>query len=78
MNNASYNGKDPEMPDCTICLLNFEPEDEIVIFSCEAKHYFHKKCGMEWLEVKTECPLCRTDFANEVHKHIKECDDIVV
>ena len=45
--------------DCVICLNDFDPEDEIVIYSCDTKHYFHKKCGAEWLDVRPECPLCR-------------------
>lgn len=56
------------MPDCTICLINFIPDDEIVVFNCNVKHYFHTKCGVEWLQVKTECPLCRFDFAEDIHK----------
>ena len=57
-----YQQKDEDMPDCSICLINFEPTDEIIVFNCDPKHYFHKNCGHEWLAVKTECPLCRFDF----------------
>ena len=56
------------MPDCTICLNDFAPDDEIVIFSCDFKHYYHKACGLEWLEVKRECPLCRFDFTEEIEQ----------
>ena len=78
MSHKEYQLKDPDMPDCTICLINFTPEDEIVVFSCDAKHYFHKTCGLEWLEAKTECPLCRFDFSNEIQEFIaKNNDDIV-
>ena len=62
MSHQEYQKKDPDMPDCTICLVTFCPDDQIVAFSCDEKHYFHTKCGIEWLEVKTECPLCRFDF----------------
>ena len=65
------------MPDCTICLVTFEPEDDIVAFSCDPKHYFHAKCAHEWLEVKTECPLCRHDFTEEINKYITNSDDII-
>ena len=54
------------MSDCSICLVNFASDDDIIVFSCDPKHYFHKSCGVEWLEVKTECPLCRKDFAEEI------------
>ena len=32
---------------------------------------------MEWLEVKTECPLCRYDFTQEMHDFIQKSDDIL-
>ena len=65
------------MPDCTICLINFTPDDDIIVFSCNERHYFHEKCAVEWLEVKTECPLCRFEFAEEIHKHLQKSDDII-
>ena len=54
------------MADCSICLINFHSDDEILVFSCDSKHYFHSKCGSEWLEIKPECPLCRKNFKNEI------------
>ena len=36
------------------------------------------QCGTEWLSVKTECPLCRFDFANEIHEFMqRQSDDII-
>lgn len=63
MSHLEYSKKDADMPDCIICLVTFCSDDQIVVFSCDQKHYFHKKCGFEWLEVRTECPLCRFNFA---------------
>ena len=51
---------------CTICQFDFDDSEDIVIFDCDPTHYFHKKCGLEWLDIKTECPLCRKDFENEI------------
>lgn len=65
------------MPDCIICLITFSPEEEIVVFNCDTKHYFHAKCGLEWLEVKTECPLCRFDFTEQIHDCMRRSDDII-
>ena len=59
---SDYEQQDPDMPDCTICLVTFVPDDDIIAFECDPKHYFHTKCGQDWLSVKTECPLCRHDF----------------
>ena len=62
----TYASKNPEMPDCTICLVGFAEADELVVFDCDVKHYFHAKCGADWLLVKTECPLCRYDFRQQI------------
>ena len=67
---SEYMLKDPDMPECTICLSNFHDSDQIIVFSCDEKHYFHVKCGKEWLEIKTECPLCRYDFKKDIYEHI--------
>ena len=69
-----YNLKDPEMPDCSICLEEFRDEDDIVVFECDPKHYFHADCGLEWLKNKPECPLCRTDFTKKIMQHQKKFD----
>ena len=76
MGHAEYHQKDNEMPDCPICLITFASDDQIVVFSCDSKHYFHMKCGTEWLEVKTECPLCRTDFSEQIADFLAKSDDI--
>ena len=57
------------------------PEDEVIFFECDVKHYFHLQCGKEWLQVKTECPLCRFDFNDRIKQFInkrksKEADPI--
>ena len=65
---GEYKDKDSEMTDCPICLMPLMPDDEILILSCEVKHYFHKQCGTEWLRMKAECPLCRKNFAAEINQ----------
>lgn len=58
---------------CSICQQEFQPDDEIVIFECDPKHYFHntplQKCGADWLETKPNCPLCQTNFEDKIMKH---------
>ena len=44
-----YEDKDESMPDCTICLEAFGDDDDILVYGCDKKHYFHKKCGGDWL-----------------------------
>ena len=59
------------MTDCVICLLDFQDDAEIIVLPCEVKHYFHKQCGIDWMQRKTECPLCRKDFSDDIIKHVK-------
>ena len=50
---------------CTICLCEYEPNDEIS-WSPESvcQHAFHKGCIIPWLSKKDDpkCPVCRQDF----------------
>jgi len=41
--------------ECCICLDNYDPNDEIIQFSC--KHMIHHKCNNNAIE---RCPYCRT------------------
>ena len=49
---------------CSICLGDFELEEEIVILSC--KHEFHKLCAQEWFRENIgknqTCPNCRNNL----------------
>lgn len=41
---------------CSICLLEFEENQEINVMKC--KHFFHKRCIENWIKIKRKCPLC--------------------
>ena len=49
---------------CSICLGDFELEEEIVILSC--KHEFHKLCAQQWFRENIgknqTCPNCRNNL----------------
>ncbi|KAF8585940.1 hypothetical protein K439DRAFT_1632199 [Ramaria rubella] len=48
---------------CPICIVDFEPGDDLRVLPCEGKHKFHQACVDPWLlELSTSCPLCREDF----------------
>ena len=55
---------------CAVCQEDFQDEEDIVVFSCDPQHYFHKECGLAWLDIKTECPLCKTNFEEEIMRHV--------
>ena len=63
---GEYEEKDACMKSCSICLVDLNPLDYIIAFTCNEKHYFHKKCGTDWLMIKAECPLCRKEFDGEI------------
>ena len=48
--------------DCSICLENFEPAEEIVMLPCGCFQPYHSKCILSWLEKNISCPLCRKKF----------------
>ncbi|KAJ7971865.1 E3 ubiquitin-protein ligase RING1-like [Quillaja saponaria] len=42
---------------CTICLEDIDISNEAKEMSC--KHKFHTECILQWLELRSSCPLCR-------------------
>lgn len=35
--------------ECTICKLDYEVEDKLVVLPCSDKHFFHEECIKRWL-----------------------------
>ena len=48
--------------ECSICLSNFENNDNIIILPC--LHFFHDECIMDWLKKQTVCPLDKQNLEN--------------
>jgi len=45
--------------DCVICMVEIDPEDaQRVVTPCS--HKFHRACLEQWMDIKMECPTCRT------------------
>ncbi|KAF7814306.1 E3 ubiquitin-protein ligase RING1-like [Senna tora] len=42
---------------CSICLENFEEEEEVSRMPCQ--HIYHENCIVAWLKTSHMCPLCR-------------------
>jgi len=36
--------------ECTICMVEYEPEDEIIPLPCDVRHFFHAACIENWLK----------------------------
>ncbi len=49
--------KDPKSEPCYICL---DPIDNYVVLPCS--HRVHVACLKIWLEVSTQCPMCRQEL----------------
>ena len=58
MNVIKYKDSDKKDNNCSICLLKYEDEDDIIVLKCT--HIFHKECVNEWLKNNSnKCPVCR-------------------
>ena len=45
---------------CTICLSEFEVEEDVRRLPC--MHLFHVECVDQWLGQNKRCPICRFDI----------------
>ena len=63
--------------ECIICLSSYEAEDQIIVFTCNANHFFHNACGREVIKNKPECPLCRKNFALDIRQHYQPRPQII-
>lgn len=53
--------------DCLICMgqLNETPEVELNRFDAmvaPCNHVFHTNCLLNWMKIKMQCPVCRTQL----------------
>ncbi|CAG9314135.1 unnamed protein product [Blepharisma stoltei] len=44
---------------CSICAIDYEENDKIIILPCNIRHFFHEKCINKWLSITPKCPVCR-------------------
>jgi hypothetical protein len=47
-------------PHCSICLGEYEDEEELVKLPCQ--HIYHDECITSWTSNHTKCPLCNYDL----------------
>jgi len=48
--------------DCAICTTQFEENQQIITLPCDPRHYFHEACIRDWLDIRSSCPICRTNI----------------
>jgi len=49
---------------CPICFSEFSDADEVVGMPCDERHFFHKTCIDNWLELSQICPICRANIVD--------------
>ena len=50
---------------CSICLLEYSENDEIIQLPCDERHFFHSGCITEWLNKNNNCPLCKAPITQD-------------
>ena len=45
--------------ECGICRIEMDCDDKSEVLALHCGHEFHTDCVKEWLEKKSECPMCR-------------------
>jgi len=48
--------------DCVICYNDIDIGDRMGYMLAPCNHIFHRQCLTQWMDVKMECPVCRTDL----------------
>lgn len=48
--------------DCVICHNPIDIADKRQYMIAPCDHIFHKSCLEQWMDVKMECPICRTNL----------------
>jgi hypothetical protein len=55
---------------CSICLAVFQYDETVSTLPCSRRHTFHTKCLEKWFITTVSCPLCRSDFQNNIEMSI--------
>ncbi|GAW81949.1 RING zinc finger protein [Plasmodium gonderi] len=52
---------------CSICMMSYNPNDEVMIMPCDKRHFFHVACLTKWLYKSQVCPICRTNIVTSLN-----------
>ena len=52
-------------PTCTICAVEYNLDDKVIVMQCDARHFFHEDCIKKWLSINANCPICRAPYILE-------------
>ncbi|KAL3629385.1 hypothetical protein CASFOL_026607 [Castilleja foliolosa] len=62
---------DPDL-ECSICLSEYEVNDDAEVKQMPCKHQFHGGCIDKWLGLHGSCPVCR--FSMPVEENKERCE----
>jgi hypothetical protein len=48
--------------DCVICYNGIDVHNRRGYMLAPCDHIFHRECLVQWMDVKMECPICRTEL----------------
>lgn len=60
--NDTNSDSDCETLDCVICYNSIDVQNRRGYMLAPCDHIFHKDCLVQWMDVKMECPICRTEL----------------
>ena len=63
-------GNEDEDMKCGICLEEYTEEDILRKMPCD--HFYHKDCIDEWLNNRSECPICKQNIRDAESKFASE------
>ncbi|SCN58665.1 RING zinc finger protein, putative [Plasmodium chabaudi chabaudi] len=67
-NNENINNLDKQTSEnedmCSICMMDYMGNDNIMIMPCDKRHFFHSNCLSKWLNKSQVCPICRTNIVS--------------
>eukprot|EP00743_Colponemidia_sp_Colp-15_P004146 GILK01004475.1.p1 GENE.GILK01004475.1~~GILK01004475.1.p1 ORF type:complete len:603 (+),score=82.09 GILK01004475.1:115-1809(+) len=55
-----HDEENPSEVDCVICMVPMQSEGSHMVTPCG--HMFHAECLQQWMDIKMECPTCRTSL----------------
>lgn len=54
-----YDPKLHQESTCAICASDFESGQALIPLPCDSRHLFHSFCIQRWLNINSNCPICR-------------------
>ncbi|XP_062087097.1 putative RING-H2 finger protein ATL71 [Humulus lupulus] len=59
---------------CSICLVDYKDDDTLLVLPYCA-HFYHVKCGLQWLRLHPTCPVCRNLASPaSVHRQVSQLE----